>query len=69
LSKSIDNTSVDSTRFSSSSASSIISGLSDHDALYLMIKNIAAADNLEHLKQRIRKIDNETIMLFIHLPL
>jgi hypothetical protein len=65
LSKSIDNIFVDSTIVSSRSASSTINGLSDHDAQYLMIKNIAAADSLEHLKQRIRKIDNETISSFV----
>jgi hypothetical protein len=54
--------SVDSTRFTSSSTSSIINGLSDHDAQYLMINNIAAANNLITLKQRTRMINNKTIM-------
>jgi hypothetical protein len=57
-----DNIYVDSIRFSSSSTSPIINGLSDHDAQYLMINNIAAAANLIPLKQRTRKVDNETIM-------
>jgi hypothetical protein len=55
---------VNSTRFSSSSASSIINHLSDHDAQYLMINNIAAADSLIFLKKIRRKINNETIMQF-----
>jgi hypothetical protein len=41
-----DNIFVDSIRFSSSSTSPIINGLSDHDAQYLMINNIATACNL-----------------------
>jgi hypothetical protein len=41
----------------------MINGLSDHDAQYLMINNIAAAGNLIPLKQRTRKV-NETIMHF-----
>jgi hypothetical protein len=41
-----DNIFVDSIRFSSSSTSPIINGLSDHDAQYLMINKIAAASNL-----------------------
>jgi hypothetical protein len=60
----IDNIFVDSIRFSSSSTSPIINGLSDHDAQYLMINNIAAATNLIPLKQRTRKVNNETIMQF-----
>jgi hypothetical protein len=38
-----DNIFVDSIRFSSSSTSPIINGLSDHDAQNLMINNIDAA--------------------------
>jgi hypothetical protein len=45
-------------RFSSSSASPIVNGLSDHDAQYLMITNIAAAGSLIPLKQRTRKVNN-----------
>jgi hypothetical protein len=57
----IDNIFVDSIRFSSSP---IINGLSDHDAQYPMINNIAAAGYLIPLKQRTRKVNNETIMQF-----
>jgi antitoxin component of RelBE/YafQ-DinJ toxin-antitoxin module len=60
----IDNIFVDCIRFSSSSTSPIINGLSDHDAQYLMINNIAAAGNLMPFKQRTRKVNNETIMQF-----
>jgi hypothetical protein len=60
----IDNNFVDSIRFSSSSTSPIINGLSDHDAQYLMINNIAAAANLIPLKQRTRRVNNERIMQF-----
>jgi hypothetical protein len=60
----IDKIFVGSIRFSSSSTSPIINGLTDHDAQYLMINNIAAAGNLIPLKQRIRKVNNETIMQF-----
>jgi hypothetical protein len=59
-----DNMFVDSTRFSSSSTSSIINGLSDHDDQHLVINNTAEADNLISLKQRTRKINTETIMQF-----
>jgi hypothetical protein len=56
-------------RVSSSSTSPvIINGLSDHDAQYLMINNISAASNFIPLKQRTRKVNNETIMQF-HLLL
>jgi hypothetical protein len=51
-------------RFNSSSTSPIINGLSDHDAQYLMINNIAAAGNLIPLKQRTRKVNNETVMQY-----
>jgi hypothetical protein len=60
----IDNIFVDSIRFSSTSTSPIINDLSDHDARYLMINNIAAATNLIPFKQRKRKVKNETIMQF-----
>jgi hypothetical protein len=59
-----DNIFVDSIRFSSSSTSPIINGLSYHNAQYLMINNIAAASNLIPLKQRTRKVNNEIIMQF-----
>jgi hypothetical protein len=60
----IDNIFVDSIRFSSSSTSPIINGLSEHDAQNLMINNTAAASNLIPLNQRARKVNNETIMQF-----
>jgi hypothetical protein len=60
----IDNIFVDCIRFSSSSTSPIINGLSDHDAQYILINNIAAAGNLIPLKQRTRKVSNETITQF-----
>jgi hypothetical protein len=41
----IDNIFVDVTRLSSSSTSSIINGLSDHDAQFLMMNNLAVAGN------------------------
>jgi hypothetical protein len=40
-----------STSFSSSSTSTIINGLPDHDAQNLIIKSIATADNLISFKQ------------------
>jgi hypothetical protein len=58
----IDSIFMDSKRFISSSTSPIISGLSDHDTQYRMINSIAAAGNLIPLKQRTRKVNNETIM-------
>jgi hypothetical protein len=59
-----DNIFVDSITFSSTSTSPIINGLTDHDAQYLMINNIAATTNLIPLKQRKRKVNNDTIMEF-----
>jgi hypothetical protein len=58
---------VDSIRLNSTSTSPIINGLSDHDAQLLTINNIVAAVNLIALKQRTRKISNDTIMQFQHL--
>jgi hypothetical protein len=55
---------VDSTRFSASSISPIINGLSDYDAQYCKANSIAAADNLIPLKKRTRKINNETTTQF-----
>jgi hypothetical protein len=46
-----DNMFVESTSFSSSSTSTIINGLPDHDAQNLIIKSIATADNLISFKQ------------------
>lgn len=47
-----DNIFVGSLRFSSSSTSPIINGLSDHDAQYIVINNIAAGGNLIPLKKK-----------------
>jgi hypothetical protein len=63
----INNIFVDSIRLNSSSASPIISGLSDHDAQLLTINNIVTAVNLIPLKQRTIKINNDTIMQFLLL--
>jgi hypothetical protein len=63
----INNIFVDITRFSSSSTSSIINDLSDHDAQYLMMNNLAVAGKFIHQKQRIRKINSESIMQFQRL--
>ncbi|PNF25679.1 hypothetical protein B7P43_G16270, partial [Cryptotermes secundus] len=63
-STSIDNIFVDVTRFSSSSTSPIINGLSDHDAQFLVMDNLAVAGNFIHQKQRIRKINSESIKQF-----
>jgi hypothetical protein len=60
----VDNIFVDSIRLSPSSVSPIINGLSGHDAQLLTINNIASAVNLIPLKQRTRKINNDTIMQF-----
>jgi hypothetical protein len=45
LSRATDNIFVYNTRFRSTSTSPIINCLSDHSAQYLIINNIAAADN------------------------
>ena len=55
---------MDNSRINLSSISPIINGLSDHDAQILTIKNVYATINKFPLKQRIRLIDNETIMNF-----
>jgi hypothetical protein len=51
-------------RLSSSFTSSIINSLSDHDAQFLTINNIVAAINIVPLKQKTRKVNNETVMQF-----
>jgi hypothetical protein len=63
------NTEVDSifmncTRFSSTSVSPVANGLSGHDTQYLVINNVTAAGKLISSKQRTRKVNNETIILF-----
>jgi hypothetical protein len=63
----IDNIFIDSTRLSSSCTSPIVNGLSDHDAKFLTISNIATEVNLTPLKWRTRKIYNETIAQFQRL--
>jgi hypothetical protein len=60
----VDNIFVDNSRMNLSSISPIINGLSDHDAQILTIKNVYATTNKFPLKQRIKLIDNETIMNF-----
>ena len=55
---------MENSRINLSSISPIISGLSDHDAQILTIKNIHATINEFPLKQRTRLIDNETIINF-----
>jgi hypothetical protein len=58
---------IDRTRLSSSCTSSVINGLSAHDA-QLYTENIIISEvNLAPLKQKARKINNETIAHFQHL--
>jgi hypothetical protein len=51
----IDNIFVDSIRFSSTSTSPIINGLSDHDAQYLMINNVAATTSFNTFETKEKK--------------
>jgi hypothetical protein len=44
-----------------------VNGLSDHDAQFLTISNIATEVNLTPLKQRTRKINNKTTARFLRL--
>jgi hypothetical protein len=67
LSTATDNIFAVSVRFSSSSASPIINGLSEQDVQYFTINNIVSAGNLILLKQRARKVNNETITQFLFL--
>jgi hypothetical protein len=60
----VDNIFVDSIRLSSSSTCPLINGLSNHDAQLFTINNTASAVNLVPLKQRTRKVNNDTIMQF-----
>jgi hypothetical protein len=60
----IDNIFMDTMRFSLSSTSAIVNGLSEHDAQYLVINNIASAGNLTSVKQRTRKVNDEIITQF-----
>jgi hypothetical protein len=60
----IDNIFIDSARLSSSSTSPIVSGLSDHNAQFLTISNIAEEVNLAPSKWRTRIINGETTAQF-----
>jgi hypothetical protein len=60
----VDNIFVYSIRLSSSSTCPIINGLSNHDAQLFTVNNTASAVTLVPLKQRTRKINNDTIMQF-----
>jgi hypothetical protein len=51
---------------SSSSTSPIVNGLPDHDAQFLAV-NIISEANPTSLKQKTRKISNETFAHFQHL--
>jgi hypothetical protein len=63
----IDNIFIDSARLSSSCTYRIVNSLSDHDAQFLTVNNITTKVNLILLRQRMRKINNETIAQFRHL--
>jgi hypothetical protein len=67
LSIAIDNIFIDSTRLTSSCTSPVVNSLSDHDSELLTINNITTKVNVIPLKQRTRKISNETIVQFQHL--
>jgi hypothetical protein len=56
----IDNIFIDSARLSYSCTSPIVNGFSDHNAQFLTVNNIATNINSIPLKQRTRKINNET---------
>jgi hypothetical protein len=62
----IDNIFIDSARLSSSCTSPIVNGLSDHNAQLLTVNNITTKVNVMPLKQRTRKLINETIAQFQH---
>jgi hypothetical protein len=68
LSTATDNIFKDTVRFISSSASPIVNDLSDYDAQYSVINNIAAAGNLAPLKHGTTKVNDETNIQFQHLP-
>lgn len=48
----------------SSSTSSIVNGLSDHDAQFITINNIAPANNTLLLSHTAKQINNEAIIEF-----
>jgi hypothetical protein len=58
---------IDSPRLGSFRTSPIVNSLSDHDAQFLTVHNITTKKNLIPLKQKIRKINKETIAQFQHL--
>jgi hypothetical protein len=62
-----DNIFIDSARLSSSYTSPIVNDLSDHDAQFLTISNIAEEVNLAPLKWRTRIINGETTAQFQRL--
>jgi hypothetical protein len=63
----IDNIFIDSARLSSSCTSPLVNGLSDHDAQFLTENNIIFEVNSTPMKQKTRKINNETIAHFQYL--
>jgi hypothetical protein len=58
---------IDSARLCSSCISPTVNGLSDYDAQFLTVSNIISEVNSTPLKQKTRKINNETIAHFQHL--
>jgi hypothetical protein len=60
----VGNIFVDITRLSSFSTYPIINGLSDYDAEFITVNNVAVATNTVHLNQRSMEINNERIMQF-----
>jgi hypothetical protein len=58
---------IDIARLGSFCTSPIVNGLSGHDAQYLTVDNVTTKEDLIPLKQKIRKINKETIAQFQHL--
>jgi hypothetical protein len=67
LSTAIDNIFVDNYRVNSFKISSIVNGLSDHDAQYPILKNVYIKSNITPMKYRTRLINNNTIKTFQQL--
>jgi hypothetical protein len=63
----IDNIFVDNYRVNSFTISSIVNGLSDHDAQYLILKNVYIKSNITPTKYRTGLINNNTIKTFQQL--
>jgi exonuclease III len=63
----IDNIFVDNYRVNSFKISSIVNGLSDHDAQYLILENVSIESNITPVKYRTRLINKDTIKTFPHL--